>query len=508
MKILILGTSNSLLRDGWVSGLKNALRTAEITNRSIGASPGTQFGAMLDIEFSSYDYVFFDSMPNDQEYYHSGDFSASTDLTQQAIYEIAATISSHTRLIITAISKIDYLNTHEYVYRQREKIAAATGAQFLDFKDILNHLHALVECDISLLYETPTHPASFLMKQCGELIGSALLAPPDNAFCASKLSFTQNFSWEHLGEKAKQRGDTSAITITNSLMSETFLTIEHPQQISFNTNNICLGFYINFRGTNAYINLHSADSTAQLNLAARILKDKLLKIFIPTPNGSTLERISLDSNRGSECVTPIPHNRKATWAIEHPTISIATILFWNYRPFSWQRECEHYHHDYRWLTNTIKRGISKTALSAHGRAQTAAVHLLTHFGRRVMYDRVTNRCIQTHKSLQGFYPNQLLPVHLKFIDSTKVHLTTEVDGIEHTLSGFSSGISINNSLIGKGLKDKIDDHFLVEFISNNKIALKCGQFYLRASKLVYNGGLTLDRVKADAHETFEVNKIS
>lgn len=67
-EILILGTSNSILRKGWVAGLRDALPEAKIENLSVGASPGIQFALNIGIDFSSYDVVLLDSIPNDEEY--------------------------------------------------------------------------------------------------------------------------------------------------------------------------------------------------------------------------------------------------------------------------------------------------------------------------------------------------------------------------------------------------------------------------------------------------------
>lgn len=70
MRILILGTSNSILYPGWSFGLRQALPNATIENMSIGASPGIQFNTKLETTiFSEYDFVFFDSIPNDQTYH-------------------------------------------------------------------------------------------------------------------------------------------------------------------------------------------------------------------------------------------------------------------------------------------------------------------------------------------------------------------------------------------------------------------------------------------------------
>ena len=68
MNILILGTSNSILKNGYVSGLKRALPNASWTSLSSGASPGIQFSKYAKMDFTSYDLVVLDSVPNDEQY--------------------------------------------------------------------------------------------------------------------------------------------------------------------------------------------------------------------------------------------------------------------------------------------------------------------------------------------------------------------------------------------------------------------------------------------------------
>ena len=65
MRILILGTSNSILRLGYVSGLSAQFPRAEIDNRSVGEAAGVQFACWGNIDFGAYDAVLFDSVPTD-----------------------------------------------------------------------------------------------------------------------------------------------------------------------------------------------------------------------------------------------------------------------------------------------------------------------------------------------------------------------------------------------------------------------------------------------------------
>ena len=97
MRVLILGTSNSLLKRGWVYGLSEALADAEIHNLSVGMSSYVQFAARMRIDFSAYDYVFFDSIPNDEALARE---IGTDEFYYLLLKRILSTISAQSRLII------------------------------------------------------------------------------------------------------------------------------------------------------------------------------------------------------------------------------------------------------------------------------------------------------------------------------------------------------------------------------------------------------------------------
>ncbi len=141
MKILILGTSNSILRNGWVSGLRRALPEADITNLSVGASPGTQFGLNMKSDLTSFDVVFFDSVVNDEN------FSAivgTETFSNRIIFEIISTISTQTAAIVMGFSNERHLETHSSIYTQRRALAALCGAQFIGIHEMVAEIRAQI----------------------------------------------------------------------------------------------------------------------------------------------------------------------------------------------------------------------------------------------------------------------------------------------------------------------------------------------------------------------------
>lgn len=77
MRIAIVGTSNSIMRDGWVAALRELRPHDEIDNHSIGASTSLYGSFIVDHEkiADRYDVCFLDFCVNDQAYNLTGDFA-------------------------------------------------------------------------------------------------------------------------------------------------------------------------------------------------------------------------------------------------------------------------------------------------------------------------------------------------------------------------------------------------------------------------------------------------
>jgi hypothetical protein len=62
MNILIPGTSNSILKNAWGSGLRESQPNAKIQILSVGVSPGIEFSASRQLNFAACDVVFLDRL--------------------------------------------------------------------------------------------------------------------------------------------------------------------------------------------------------------------------------------------------------------------------------------------------------------------------------------------------------------------------------------------------------------------------------------------------------------
>src|SRR5271156_670140 len=97
MEILVLGSSNSILADGYLAGLADALPGAAISNKSVGASPGLQFAYHCGLDFRRYDAVIFDAVVNDE---NIEPFLGTVSYQHEILRQIFSTIASQTRLVV------------------------------------------------------------------------------------------------------------------------------------------------------------------------------------------------------------------------------------------------------------------------------------------------------------------------------------------------------------------------------------------------------------------------
>lgn len=133
MKIAIFGTSNSILRGGWVDGLRENIPGAEIENFSIGNSPGFSFGLYMSRDLSAYDVVFLDSTVNDTVQLKHG-FIPDLDFLNGVMRQIMEIIRSQTRLICMGFPRFFDIAEEGTVYSSRRALCQEMGIPFIDMR--------------------------------------------------------------------------------------------------------------------------------------------------------------------------------------------------------------------------------------------------------------------------------------------------------------------------------------------------------------------------------------
>jgi hypothetical protein len=322
LNILILGTSNSLLRGGWAAGLREVLPRANIKNMSIGASPGIQFGVHIAIDFTKYHFVFFDSIPNDEQFLYGTTGSSRLNFSNRILYEIFQTISLQTNLIVLGFCIEQFLIEKSEQFLSVMRLAALCSCQFVDVRQLVLDFGSHMLGNSPLYGDSPTHPATKIAFEIGRALGLELKRYGVVRKRTGLRNWASNFSnWIPDDDWSA----FSRYTLSNNLLSETFSKLSAEDRFSLFPDRRCIGFYINMRGSSCDL-LIKKDT--HIRLYYRLEENKLIKIFVPIPNGQFLRdvRVSLSSDKPS--FVPISSAWNRHDEDSEVCLSVSQFLFW------------------------------------------------------------------------------------------------------------------------------------------------------------------------------------
>jgi hypothetical protein len=308
MRVLVLGTSNSLLRGGWIDGLQETVGGLQVENRSVGASPGIQFATHIRTEFSNYDYVFIDSVPNDELYARvkwNGRVGYFTpEYHDSVMFDIASTARAHTNVVFLGIPRRDMLEPPSRTFLERREMARRLGSPFIDFRSaVMEHAkNAGITVDQS--YDThPAHPLLSISYGVGRSIGDMMNAgklinrSAAAADQSKRYTIYSHQDWPNLPSEYRE----------NSVMRDTFLRLRNGESIGFKDGR-CVGYYINVRNTCCTATLE--DSRGEAVFRTKLFYERsaggILKTFIPTPDGLSGCRLVCGSERDTDDIGPHP----------------------------------------------------------------------------------------------------------------------------------------------------------------------------------------------------------
>ncbi|TAP35102.1 hypothetical protein EYR97_10560 [Alteromonas sp. KUL42] len=396
MKILVLGTSNSILKNGYISGMKRALARASWTNLSSGASPGVQFAKYAHMDFSAYDIVLFDSVPNDEQYaLQTPGYSYSEDF-KEILFELLSTISSQTRLVVIGISVREFLNKTSTVYKDRERLAQLTNAQFIHFSEALmiyKHLEKEVYSD------HPAHPKLELADRIGFYIGNAIQQHYSQLEKGHACeNFSQNFERgvEHFaceGEFVKH--------FKNSLTEGKFLAMRLGDKVEIQSNHVLIGFQVNSLQTNASVNLLTEHGQSiRFNLFYERKHNGFLSLFVPLKDFQKVKWIQMQSNDEQDkdklATNVQPRMTHECRDKEEANLQLGELLYWNNRSGYYHKSAKPSQRTSHLCLNTdIQKSVIDEVLVSMNRAYEAGsfVKKLQYFFRILRF----KRCYRTNK---------------------------------------------------------------------------------------------------------------
>jgi len=511
MKILILGTSNSLRRSGWVKGLSDQLKEVEVTNLSVGASPGVQFAGLAKMDFSVFDYVFFDSLPNDEEYFLKTNAFKDYNFYNNIYFELLSTIASQSKLVIVAIPIFTTLVNTSVIYRTREMLAKRVGAQFLCFKHIIENISAFTDSLIDNLYDMDPHPTEFIANFIGGILAEILEEQQKKStlnFIKNNVNYSENFAVRNIPDEYPEE---KKYEIKNSLLEETFAFLNQDDQLEIDDSMVMIGFYINKKNTQTHLKLMKGNETiSSVSMYREIDLNSFLKIFIPAPVNIRIDRMVIDCEAPEDSCVPLTFNLQiGKKIIEQPVISISTMCFWKPSGIDWVKNVRPVF-DARKITHLVNMKVNKTILE-RTRNHTDFQSVITSLhGYVMLYDTVLNKCISIDKNLVVIYPHPLLPVVIKMADHQQVYFSVVIDGISVALSCFKMGIGLTEDHVLRrnrrfDLGDYLADKVTLTMMKGNKYSFSINDVYLRCYKLNVNHGFMFNSAKIGRWETFTIN---
>jgi len=307
MDILVLGTSNAILKGGYVDGLRAALPSARIENRSIGASPGLQFARFLDQDLSRYDAILFDSLVNDQNYISNiGELTYYRDLMRK----IASSLSAQTRLIMVEMVNRRFFRQRSAVCDAYRSISDSLDLESLDFRAFAA---ASLPPSLSMeeLFADENHVRPIYAHRFGTFIAQAIATP--------KASVRNR---SHAKEFAMLRPAGQLHVKSNTLYSFSAARLQIGDAITLESGLRLVGLLIDAEATRCALRLEG-ETDRYINLRYN-LSDRLQIKFVPIRNGHACHRITVIAAR--EGYEPSRHEIASVNAPDSPILSVSNVV--------------------------------------------------------------------------------------------------------------------------------------------------------------------------------------
>lgn len=319
MRILILGTSNSILRHGYVSGLAAQFPAAEIDNRSVGQAAGIQFACWGNLDFGAYDAVLFDSVPTDE--HDSDHLNYDYDVARSLYFELFTTIAGQTRFLNIGLCSRKCLDEPTDVFFLHRDMTELVGGTFVDFRQFLIEHGPGIALRGAPLMNDFYHPNFAVAQEFGRRLAQIIVdAPPPKA---GAPTFAANFS--HL--PASDFGVGEITRKSTRILSREFACLRPGDRIAIDPARRLVGFYLDYADTKGYLALHGPDGLRAKRLTFQTHASRLMMRFVPMKTPMVADLV--------ECIAA-PHAYEPSYdalddAGEAPPdhLSISELAFWS-----------------------------------------------------------------------------------------------------------------------------------------------------------------------------------
>lgn len=279
LRVCLIGTSNSIYKDGYAGALQHDARVATFVKYSMGASPSViipYFGSVID--FSQFDCVIFETAINDRNYQKYGSIRKE-QIRRFLEWGIRAATDAgcHAALLVMPGRKDMNRQTVPGIIYQR--IAARTGATFLNGFDFIRTFAAATDRPLNGLFIDDFHILKPIAHKLGTVLLDKILAdrsraisPPDNRDAYRRVEAVDL--------------TPAPLLRQNSLLSARFVVLERgtgPVQIRLAPGEEIIGLAYNAARTSGRIVLSSAGGTCVKNLTTKYFGSSKDLILIACP---------------------------------------------------------------------------------------------------------------------------------------------------------------------------------------------------------------------------------
>ena len=311
-RVLVLGTSNSILKNGWIYGFREQCDAGvEIHNASIGGSPGSQFSYWCTQDLSSYDHIIFDAIVNDENMMQQGHLGCF-DRYKELLRQIISTMAHNSHLTILGFCNERFAQKRSDIYKAYQEISNEVSADF----------HSVI--DFALKADKPTfrdgaHISLDIACEFGRKLAQSLPEIP------RKNSVAQSFSSSFKVIEVSSVSSAPTVVRENSMMRREFSMVKPGEVISFGPVGELIGMQIDSCATFCFFEAISSSGTTMHSVRYSPNLEKLLVFFIPFPHAAWVEELRI--HELADHYTSSPHE-EVLGDVPESRLSISHVVFW------------------------------------------------------------------------------------------------------------------------------------------------------------------------------------
>lgn len=317
MKLLVLGQSNCILKDGFIAGLKAALPDADMVNGSVGAGPGAQVARLMATDFSIYDAVIFDSLVNDE---NLARFVGGHHFYATLMFRILSTIAAQTELVVAGFCNKRHANAPSEHEKLQRETCAKVGGRFVSPREVLADVAAPYADNYHLTVEASIAFAGHVARAVLDTVA----AVPRRDKTAVR-SYATEFStielsspdFDPLGPVVEQ---------STNLFHLASRRLVPGQRVDLGRSYRLIGALINAWQTRAQLRLDT-DPPRVISMMHKQSKGLQIK-YLPFRDGAVCSAVTIQMDEDA-LVENTPHELSDYDGDQTPSVNLGSLVYWN-----------------------------------------------------------------------------------------------------------------------------------------------------------------------------------